>query len=780
MNPEYDVRRLYLLVSLVVGIALPLQGQATGVIRGSVRLPSDSAAPGSQVSLRGTQHRAVAGASGRFLLTGVPVGAHVLVAALEGHNPGSATVTVAAGDTTSVVITLGKPVQLEEIRVTAAPIPVYAVDTTSVVLRMPVAIRDIPQTITAVSQAAISDRNIVELRRVGENVSSVVPQVGYDGFGLNEQSYIIRGMTSDYTSTGLRDGFKDFAGVSPRDVASIERVEFLKGPNSVLFGSTGALGGLPNTVTKQPRATSIADASMMVNNFGLLRGTLDLGGPLNHDATIRYRFNGSLEQSRNYRPFEEGSYGFSLAPVIQFLPGPGTSIILRGEYTQRRFRSDPYLPLDPVAFDLPIHNYYGEPDTPLGDAYGFVGQMVFTHRFSPALSFRQGLSAIGGSMDHNSVSLYGLSAPDSVIRGYSSTQEWSRDYASQTELVISGRTGGLRHQALVGLELSREIYSVDFTIDDLAPIGLLDPQYGATPVGGPLIQAKHPENQLALYAQDLVSIGSHVKAMIGARLDVNKTDQYVGEDVVATQTTDHVSPRAGLVYQPTDALSFYGGWSTSFLPNLSCLACGDPATFPPESGVQFEIGVRQQFAGGRFAINAAVYQITKSNVLEGIPGDTLGRSFLSLQQRSTGAELDVQGTPLPGWRLVLTYAYTNARQTEGVDITDVRDERLAHVPTQAASLWSAYSFESGALRGLTAGGGLFLSSEREATFPNTFELPGYVRLDLMAAYVWKRWELQLNLDNVTDTRYYDSVTSFTLGLAPFAPRSLVVSLSKRL
>ncbi len=765
---------LLILVSIVV---TPLTAQSTGLLRGTVMLDAASPAPGALVGLHGTTtFRATADEEGRFLLAGIPAGRYVVMASLEGRNPGTATATIRGGDTVTVSVTVGGPVELAEITVTAVRSRAYAADSASTGSKIAVPLRDLPQTVTVVSEAVIRDRNVTDVSRLAENVSGVIPVVGYTGYGLNEQHYIIRGLNTSYSPNALRDGFRDFAGIVPRDVASIERVEFLKGPSSVLYGSTGALGGIPNTVTKKPTATRIAELTALGDGSGLARGTLDLGGLLRADSALRFRFIAAGERSRNFRPFDGGSYGISVVPSLELIAGPKTRIRVTGEYTRRRYRPDPYLPLDRVSFNLPADRFYGEPGFPLATAEGFLGQLVLEHRFTPTVRLRQGFSLIGGVQNHESVFISGFTAPDTVFRGASITRERSRDYSSQTELTIEGRRFGLRHRALVGLEVSRHVYAVDFTIDDLAPISLSDPVYGAPRVPGLAIDASHPENQLGVYAQDLIDVGSKVKVMLGARFDANRTTQYVFGDVAARQTTRHVSPRAGLVYQPSGTLSFYAGWARSFFPNLGCPSCGDPPTFPPEYGEQFEGGIRQELAQGRLSLNAAVYQLKKKNALEPVPGDTLGKSFLSAEQRSRGVELDIQGSPARGWNVVLSYAFTDARQTQTVDSAIPVGDRLGGVPRHAGSLWTTYAVSSGSLGGLEFGGGLYLSGSREATFPNDIQVPGWGRVDLMLRYVWDRWQLQLNLDNVTDKRYLEGNPS---ALARQAPRALTGSITAR-
>lgn len=773
----------WMILALLAGLSAPALAQSTGTIRGSVRFAPDSAVAGATVSLRGLPgFRTTTDADGDYRLEGLPAGRYVVLALLDGRNTASAPVTLQGGDTVVVTLLLGAPVELAELTVRGSASARYTTDSVSTGAKIAVPLRDLPQTVTTITEAVIQDRNLRSVSRLADNVSGVVPLVGYTGYGLNEQGYIIRGFATSYTSTTLRDGFRDFAGVGPRDLANVERVDFLKGPSSVLYGATGALGGIPNTVTKRPSPVRIGSLTVSGDQEGLARGVLDAGGPLDADRTVRYRLVAAGERSRSFRPFNDGAFSLSLSPSLEARLGEGTTLLVRGEYTRRRYRPDPYLPLDPSSFTYPSDRFYGEPGFPLARASGFTAQAELIHRFGAGVRLRQGLSVLGGRLRSETVGLAGFDTLPGLLDRYAGIgRERSTDYSSQTELSVEGRRFGVRHRALIGVELTREVYSIFFTNDGLDPISLSHPVYGATRIIGDSATASHPENEFGLYLQGLVDVGAHLKLMAGARLDANRTTQKAEwaalglTGVIGRQTTTHLSPRAGLVYQPSGALSFYAGWSRSFFPNLSTPGL-DPK-FPPEYGEQFEGGVREEVAGGRFVANAAVYQITKRNKLEPIPNDSLGRSALSGRQRSRGVELDLQGAPLPGWNLVLAYSYTHAVQTVSADPSLPNDQQLSGVPRHAASLWTSYLVGSGSLRGLEFGGGVYSWSAHEATFPHTVRVPGWQRLDLLLGYEWSRYRLQLNLDNATNTRYF---LGNYAGLARQTPRTLSGSVTAHL
>ena len=132
--------------------------------------------------------------------------------------------------------------------------------------------------------------------------------------------------------------------------------------------------------------------------------------------------------------------------------------------------------------------------------------------------------------------------------------------------------------------------------------------------------------------------------------------------------------------------------------------------------------------------------------------------------------------PVDAWTLVASYAYADATILEDTNTTIVGN-RLAGVPRHQASVWTSWTF-NGALSGLTVGGGIFHGSEQAATTANNFFLPSYTRLDLNARYAFgDRIELLLNVDNVTDERYY--ITGGFSQIYPQPPRTVRLTLTKR-
>ena len=144
------------------------------------------------------------------------------------------------------------------------------------------------------------------------------------------------------------------------------------------------------------------------------------------------------------------------------------------------------------------------------------------------------------------------------------------------------------------------------------------------------------------------------------------------------------------------------------------------------------------------------------------------------EQRSQGVELDVTGEVLPGWNVILSYAYTDAEVTE--DNTFPVGNRLPNVPENQASLWTTYTIQEGDLEGLGFGLGLFYTGTRQGDLNNSFELGDYLRTDAALYYQKDRFNAALNFRNLfdIDAPAFSIVRAATQRTEPFA---IVVSIS---
>ena len=225
--------------------------------------------------------------------------------------------------------------------------------------------------------------------------------------------------------------------------------------------------------------------------------------------------------------------------------------------------------------------------------------------------------------------------------------------------------------------------------------------------------------------------------------------------MTGTTNTQAFSPRIGIVYQPSNQTSIYGNYSQSFLPQSGVSATG--ASFSPERGSGYEVGVKNDFFDGRLTATVAAYQITKRDLLTSDPNNSLF-SIQVGEQRSQGLEFDLAGEVLPGLKLIASYAYTDAIVSRDNDIPV--GNRLDNVPSHSGSLWATYKVPSGNLQGWGAGLGMFaVGGDRQGDLANTFTLPGYARVDAALYYEKNDFNAALSFKNLFGTRYFEGAQS---------------------
>ena len=656
----------------------------------------------------------------------------------------------------------------------------YRVPSATTATKFDTPLRDIPQSIQVIPRAVIEDRQVVNIEELSDNVSGVQPDPGYGG--LSSAGFRIRGFTLQFEN--LRDGFRDFGYLSPRDVANIEQVEFLKGPASVLYGGgAGSLSGLSlsgvvNTVTKNPLDQPYHNLDFSTGSYDFYRSTLDFNQPLNPDKSLLFRLNGAYENAGSFRDFG-GNESNLIAPALTWKIDPRTSVTFKYEHQDYNYFFDVGFPPEPEFLRIPISRVVlAEPGFSHADANSNSVTYDFKHQFSDNWQFRQGFNTLLASAEtqgFGQISFSNLNPDRRTLPRFAyKTNEASENFTLQNEISGKFETGPFGHNILVGLELARYQFRYDYFRAPASAIDIYNPQYGTLPVfTSPAKGNESGGDNLAIYLQDLIKILPNVKILAGGRFDYNdlidknrQTNQLINE-----QTESHFSPRIGIVYQPSKDTSLYFNWSNSFTPQFTARSRTN-SPFKPTIGEQFEFGIKQELLSKRLSANLAFYQITQQNVLTPDPVDTT-YSVQTGEEKSRGIELDVTGQLLPGWKVIGTYTYTDAFVS--LDNSIPVGQRLGGVPKNNASLWTTYEIQGGDLRGLGFGLGIVFAGDSQATLPNTIKLPGYVRTDAALFYRRNNYRVDLNIKNLFDTRYYEDVEAYAI--RPGAPLTILGKVS---
>ncbi|MDV2994835.1 MAG: Vitamin B12 transporter BtuB [Chroococcidiopsis sp. SAG 2025] len=643
----------------------------------------------------------------------------------------------------------------------------YSVPDATTGTRTDIPLRDIPQSIQVIPREVIEDRNVVRLSELADNVSGVQAEQGYGG--LSSQGYRIRGFITNFET--LRNGFPDYGYFSPRDVANVERVEFLKGPAAVLYGGSPTQyaggSGVVNTITKKPLSEPFYRANLTYGSYDFFRPSLDISGPLTEDKSVLYRLNVAYENADSFRDFVEND-SFFISPVVEVRISDRTKLSFEYEYQKYNYTFEQGFPIEPEVLRLPRSRFLGEPNFADGNITFNSFTYNFEHEFNDNLKFRQGFNVLEANLDNAEHFAYSSLQDDrrTLDRVLYASDEKHSNITLQNELSGKFSTGSIRHTVLFGVDLAQNVFNYIFAPELELPIDIFNPQYGGTlvPNGAPAFGRKIVSENLGIFAQNLVELTPNFKLLLGGRLDFNdySTEDRVTDELLDEQSKTRFSPRIGLVYQPGDATSIFFNWSNGFSPQFQARSRTN-TEFEPQRSEQIEVGIKQDF-NERLNATLALFQVTKQNVLTADPVDSLF-STQTGEQRSRGIEFDLAGEISPGWKIIANYAYIDAEVTE--DNTIPVGDRLFGVPEHSAGLWTTYEIQSGNLQGLGFGVGLYFVDEQEADLPNTFTLSSYVRADASIFYRRNNYRFALNFKNISNVKYYETDSYNLDPAAPF-------------
>jgi iron complex outermembrane receptor protein len=621
-------------------------------------------------------------------------------------------------------------------------------------------LRETPQSITVVTADRITDQGALTV----QESLRYVPGVFADAYGPDSRGDYprIRGQDPNIYLDGTRvvNTFQ-FNEWRP-DPYTLERIEVLRGPASVLYGDTST-AGLLNLVSKRPQAEAFNEIGVQYGSFNRKQVQLDSTGKVTKDGEWLYRFIGVFRDSgtqTDYVPDDR----IVLAPSLTWRPTNNTNWTVLGTYQKDTTGSSTaFLPHEGTLFPgpnglIPVRRFAGEPGFDKYQTETGAISSLFEHSFGDALKVRQ-------NMRYTHVEgIYRTMYPDLTIdpanpdspfldssRRTVARSIWSREtvkdsLTSDSNAELKVLTGPVAHKLLFGVdyrelrERARSAFASDPT-----PFDLYAPVYtGVTP------PALSPEpdlrqSQLGLYVQDQMRLGPWL-AIVGLRQD------YVTSDVVGSpvENTKATTGRAGLMYELPFGLTPYVSYAQSFNPNFGSGVC--VGVCAASRGEQVELGFKYNpFAGT--AINGAVFDTVEKNRLATDPNGS-PFSIQTGKVRIRGAELEVISRVTPDLDLIGAYAYLNATVESG----DNAGKRVETVPEQQASLWAKYRLTALGLQGVTVGGGVrYIGESWDGT--DTIRTPDYTLFDAMIRYETGPWRFQVNASNLADKRHVTTCLS---------------------
>lgn len=636
---------------------------------------------------------------------------------------------------------------------------------------------DVPQTAIPVSRQVLEDTGATTVETALDYVAGVAKGNNFGGLNLYEMN--LRGLK---TVNSAKNGFpanRRYDGTA--DAANTEQVDVLLGPAASMYGR-GDPGGFVNIVTKKPFEVNQTTLQGMTGSYDLYRGTLDSNIVLNEDKSLLGRFNLALESRDSFRDHVSSDRRF-FAPVLSWRTNDRTRLVLEAEALEdERVFDRGVVTVNGQFGVVPITRFFGEPNDGRikNDNYSASGRLE--HDIGDDWTLRAGLLSKTGSMYGFTTEANTLNAATGVLTRRRSLRDYNwNSHTAQLEALGHLDFGGTQHTLLAGLEYERARASEHFYRANAGSINIFNPVYGQSNVTPTILtDLLDVSDTYAVYLQDQIELSDRWQLLLGARadwLEQDFEDRASGRS--APQSRRGFSPRAGLTYKVTPDIALYGSVARSFRPvmdsNTGFTTAADGKPFKPEIGLGYEAGVKAELFDKRLNVTAALFHITKQNVLATNPADN-SQQIQAGEVRSQGFDLNVSGAITPAWRVIGGYAYTDAEVTE--DTTLPIGARLQNIPMHSLGLWTVYEFKAGTLKGLGFGGGVNAVSDRSVSATNDgILMPYYTKVDLLGFYrLTDSAKLSLNVYNLFDKEYYERGFG-PLRVVPGQPLSAVATLS---
>lgn len=695
-------------------------------------------------------------------------------------------------------------------------------------------LRDIPQSVTVVTEKLIDDRNLDTVKEALKNTAGITFLAAEGG----EEDIRLRGFALQATGDLFIDGMRDPA-IYDRDTFNMDRMELLRGSASMLFGR-GSTGGAVNQVSKVPRLINEHQVDLtlgshaykrLVGDFNIQTGenaALRLNAMVteaNNDGTGRsldkkgvaaaYRWGiGERDefQASLYHLDNNNGINYGMPFIAPYEGAPSTERVL--------------LPLDPTA-------YYGL-DSDYNQSGGTIASVGHTHRFSHDSELKTQARVGSFNRDQRSGAIRfanaslqpgGVAAnltnfgPDTVLTRGTHLKIQDMDIAQvQSDFSNKFDALGVKHELLAGVDITREKKTVYAARS--AAQGGVNITKPTTTVGTPNDGAAVDEASRVLrvgndyvstawgvYVQDMVQIAPKWKLVGGLRYDNLEGDYNayaIPNNAAGPVTTSsytmkisEISKRLGVLYQPTDRQSYHFSAGTSFNSSGDAysLGAGNVDT-PPEQSINIELGAKLDSADKQWTTRLALFRSTKFNERNTDPDRTVPAPTATDPNATTalistagkrhvaGFEMDVTGRLTPQWEIYGSYMWMPIAKVDKAAACPAtgqctqsapgerEGDRPALTPVHSGTVWTTYQLTPK----LRLGGGLNFRGKQKPTRAE-FNVPSYVTADLMAEYKFDfdKLVLKANLSNVTNKLYADQL--YPAHYIPGAGRMLQVTAS---
>ena len=690
------------------------------------------------------------------------------------------------------------------------------------------ALADLPQTLTILTQTQIEDSGKTNLKDILASQSGITLGTGENGNAFGDR-YIIRGheARSDVFVDGVRD-----PGMTTRESFANEQIEITKGP-SATFAGRGSSGGAVNSITKQANTDknfSIIKAGGGTDEYH--RVTLDTNFVINDRLALRANILNAQEDAPNRESIEQERIGGLLSAVFQasenlkfaadYYHLEANDVPDLGSYFDQATRS-------PVS-DIPV--YAQENDFLDTNVDSFT--LRANYNVSDTLRLQNSTRVGKTNNEYITTGIRGTTraetdpqAPGAVTATLSTHQGWQEvDYiVNQTNLFWDIKKGDVEHKLVLGLEYSDEtvVNGVFNTLNNsetnclVSGRGGVSGGYCAIDASGDYVSnldnllgrsfergdqdADQTVRTLSAYIMDSITLNENWSGFLGVRLDsfdYSNTVVRRGETTAYDYSDSLWNGHVGLVRNLSETSNVYLTYSTATNINggesdvgSSCGyggLCGTSeqvSLSDPERVTNLELGTKWELFDQRLLATAALFSITKDEVMESVGDDysTLG-TLNTGKNRVQGVEFSLTGAITEKLSTQFNATFMDSEVLEAFN-----QENIGLALSNFADNQAYVQLRYDATSTFSFGGSITHKSEMYGGQPDTaagfndeiddysIVVPSYEVVDLFINYYpSEKLNLKLNLSNVTDEEYftaaYRSGSFMYLGDAPSARVSM--------
>lgn len=626
----------------------------------------------------------------------------------------------------------------------------------------------VPRSVAVVDRFRIEDRRAINIQDTLNYTPGVT--TGPYGFDSRLDATRIRGIDP----LKFQDGFQSLFGFynnTRADIYTLEQVEAVKGPASVLYGR-GALGGIINSVTKLPQAETRQEVEIQYGSFNRTQIAGDFTGALDAEGKFLYRMVGVYRDS-DTQVDHVSDDARVITPSFTWAPREGTRLTLLGNFQENHGgQTLQFLPNEGTLLPgrrIPVSTFIGEPGWDRYDTEQSSYALFFEHELNDTFTITANTRYTDGSSLYRAhwVAYDGadpiIAADGTINRTIYDAPGSSEAFTTYGTLAARFDTGSLDHHFTVGFDAQ------DVTIDGDnfygwatgGRINIYEPVYGnIAPVGAITNYPATITNQFGLFAQERMSYDNWTLAL-GLRYDDVRTHSLGNS--TPNIDDDATTGDIGLIYQAPRGFTPYVSYAESFEPLGTAIAFdGSVQQLDPKTGEQFEFGLRYQPVGTQTLFTFSAFNITeKERPLSN------GLFVTQTNVETKGIEFEVDSR-WRDFRFQGGYSY--------VDAKDGADNHLVTVPDHQATGWVTYEPREGGLQNFRAGVGVrYVGKRWDGT--DTLSAPAYTLLDLMVGYDFETVRLQLNVSNATDDYYVGTTQGGRAYLG--AARNIILSAKYR-